>query len=402
MGDPASTSGGQVAGGGPGAPVRAIGLMSGTSADGIDAALVEIEGEPPRVRLLAFRTEPYPDEVRAELFALFSQAPEAVARLCYMNFLLGELFAEAALAVAREAGVAMRKIDFIASHGQTVWHQPEPRTLAGRCTRASLQIGEPCVIAERTGVTVVADFRARDIAAGGEGAPLVPYVDWLLFAVPDRARAVQNLGGIGNVTFLPAGGELADVIAFDTGPGNMAIDAAAARVTGGAQTQDTDGRLARAGKVDPVLLKKLLADPFLRRPPPRSTGRERYGEAFVEVLWRRGHRGPDLVATLTAFTAASIADAYARWLPPVDEVVLGGGGVHNPALVAHLCARLAPVPVRTHAEFGIPDDAKEAIAFALLGHATLLGRCASLPAATGAARGAILGKIVPAGRKPGV
>lgn len=377
----------------------AIGLISGTSADGIDAALVAIEGEPPKARLLSFRTNPYPDEAREELFALFRQEAGSVARLCRLNFLLGELFAEAALAVARDAGVPMAEVGFIASHGQTVWHQPAPETVAGRAVRSTLQIGEPCVIAERTGVTVVADFRPRDMAAGGEGAPLVPYVDFLLFADPQLSRAVQNIGGIGNVTFLPAGAAPEQVIAFDTGPGNMAIDAAAARVTGGAQAQDTDGRLARAGRADAALLAELLADPYLHQPPPKSTGRERYGEPFVQTLSERGHRGPDLLATLTAFTAASIADAYARWLAPVapvDEVILGGGGAHNPVLVEHLRARLAPARLRMPEEFGIPADAKEAIAFALLGHATLQGRPANLPAATGAKHAVVLGKIVPA------
>jgi anhydro-N-acetylmuramic acid kinase len=379
--------------------------MSGTSADGIDAALVEIadaEGEPaPRPRLLAFRTEPYPSEVREALFALFRQEAGAVARLCFLNFVIGELFAEAALAVAREGGVPIGDVTFIASHGQTVWHQPEPLALAHRATRATLQIGEPCVIAERTGVTVVADFRPRDVAAGGEGAPLAPYMDALLLRSPDKTRAVQNLGGIGNVTYLPAGEGTDSVIAFDTGPGNMAIDAAAARVTGGAQAQDTGGLLARAGRVDAALLAELLADPFLQQPPPRTTGRERYGEPFVDTLWQRGCQGPDLVATLTAFTAASIADSYDRFLlprGPIDEVILGGGGVHNPALLEELRRRLAPARIRTHADFGIPDDAKEAIAFTLLGYATLLGRPSNLPAATGASRPVLLGKIVPGGR----
>jgi anhydro-N-acetylmuramic acid kinase len=293
----------------------------------------------------------------------------------------------------------MADVGFIASHGQTVWHQPVPETIAGRAVRSTLQIGEPCVIAERTGATVIADFRPRDIAAGGEGAPLVPYVDLLLFADPRLSRAVQNIGGIGNVTFLPAGATPEQVIAFDTGPGNMAIDAAAARLTGGAQSQDTDGRLARAGRVDAALLAELLADPYLCQPPPKSTGRERYGEPFVQALWERGHQGPDLVATLTAFTAASIADAYARWLAPiapVDEVILGGGGAYNPVLVEHLREYVAPARLRTSQESGIPADAKEAIAFALLGHATLRGRPANVPAATGAGHPVVLGKIVPA------
>jgi anhydro-N-acetylmuramic acid kinase len=385
----------------------AIGLISGTSADGIDAALVAInevagaERLASNTRLLAFRSEPYPAEVREELFSLFRQEPGAVARLCHLNFVIGELFAEAALAVARDSGVAIEEVAFIASHGQTVWHQPESRALGGRTTRATLQIGEPCVIAERTGTTVVADFRPRDIAAGGEGAPFAPYMDALFLRSPDSARAVQNLGGIGNVTYLPAGQGTEGVIAFDTGPGNMAIDAAAARVTGGAQVQDTGGGIARTGRVDPALLAELLADPFLSQPPPKSTGRERYGEPFVAALWERGYQGRDLVATLTAFTAASVADAYTRFLlprGPIDVVILGGGGVHNPVLVEELRRRLSPAKIQTHADFGIPDDAKEAIAFALIGHATLRGLPANLPSVTGATRPVVLGKVVPCGR----
>jgi anhydro-N-acetylmuramic acid kinase len=263
-------------------------------------------------------------------------------------------------------------------------------------------LGEPAVIAERTGCTVIADFRPRDMAAGGQGAPLVPFVDFLLFSEPGVTRAVQNLGGIGNVTYLRAGGTAAEVLAFDTGPGNMTLDAAVRRVTDGQQAADLEGRLARMGRVIPELLAELLADPYLAQPPPKSTGRERYGEPFVAALWDRGVRGADLIATLTAFTAASIADAYRRWLPgPVDEVILGGGGARNPVLVERLTAALAPAQVRRHADLGIPDDAKEAIAFALLGYETLHGRPANLPSATGASHSVLLGTIVP-GRPPSV
>jgi anhydro-N-acetylmuramic acid kinase len=377
--------------------------MSGTSVDGIDAALVSIPaGEPRGVKLLAFETVPYPPELRAEILALCHREAAGVDRVCLLNVAIGECFAAAALAVMAAGGVAAEDVGFIASHGQTVWHQPEALVCGGVMARGTLQLGAPAVIAERTGATVVADFRPRDMAAGGQGAPLVPYVDFLLFADPDRTRAVQNLGGIGNVTYLPAGGTAESVLAFDTGPGNMTLDAAARRVTEGRQAADTDGRLARAGQVLPELLTELMADAYLAQPPPKSTGRERYGDPFVAALWERGFRGPDLVATLTAFTADTVALGYRLWLPAtVDEVILAGGGAHNPALVEHLSKALAPARLRRHAELGIPDDAKEALAFALLGYETLRGRPANLPSATGASRPVVLGSITP-GRPTGV
>jgi anhydro-N-acetylmuramic acid kinase len=384
-------------------PILAVGLMSGTSVDGIDAALVSIPaGDPRGVTLQAFVTVPYPAELREEILAVCHRGVGGVDRVCVLNVAIGECFAAAALSVLAAGGVRPEEVGFIASHGQTVWHQPEAVSCGGVAARGTLQLGEPAVIAERTGATVVANFRSRDMAAGGQGAPLVPYVDFLLFGAADVTRAVQNLGGIGNVTFLRAGGAAEEVLAFDTGPGNMTLDAAARRVTQGQQSVDTDGRLARAGQVLPELLAELMADPYLAQPPPKSTGRERYGEPFVAALWDRGFRGPELVATLTAFTAQTVALGYRNWLPgTVDEVILGGGGAHNPALVERLASALAPARLRRHADFGIPDDAKEALAFALLGYETLRDRPANLPSATGACRPLVLGSITP-GRSTGV
>ncbi|MBI3910752.1 MAG: anhydro-N-acetylmuramic acid kinase [Armatimonadetes bacterium] len=360
--------------------------MSGTSVDGIDAALVSLwrEGGWPRVRLEAFVTHPYPDETRQGLFAAFAGRRDA-GGLCRLNVAVGEAFAAAAKAVAVAAGVSLDTVAFIASHGQTVWHEPP----------ASLQVGEPCVIAQRTGCPVVADFRPRDLAAGGQGAPLVPYVDWLLFADPTRTRAIQNIGGIANVTCLPAGGGIDTVIAFDTGPGNVPIDAAAMFSTQGRLRCDEGGRLAAQGQVDAKWLAWLLEDEYFHRAPPKSAGREQFGELFVSRLWYLKLRGKNLVATLTALTVESIALAYERWLPPVDEVVVGGGGARNPFLMAALARRLAPACVTTYEEFGLHGDAKEAVAFAILGYETLAGRPANVPAATGARQAVVLGKIIP-------
>ncbi len=368
-----------------------IGLMSGTSADGIDAALCRISGtgETLRAETVAFRCYPFEPRFRRELMALFT--PDApVGEVCVMNVLLGRRFAEAALDLMRESGVG--EVDLIASHGQTICHLPE----AG----ATLQIGEPAVIAELTGTMVAADFRPRDMAAGGQGAPLVPYADWVLFRHPEKTRAVQNIGGIANVTVLPAGGGLERVIAFDTGPGNMVIDGLAAALSGGAIAYDRDGEWAARGKVDEALLTELMQHPFLSRRPPKSTGREEFGAEFVTELLARGagRAAEDLLATATAFTAESIAAAYGEFVRPevggIDEVILGGGGSYNLTLRRMLEERLTGIAVLAHEDFGINGEAKEALAFAILGNETVLGRPANVPSATGAKHGVVLGKIV--------
>jgi anhydro-N-acetylmuramic acid kinase len=285
-------------------------------------------------------------------------------------------------------------VDLVASHGQTISHTPDADP---PCT---LQLAEPSVIAERTGITTVADFRPRDMAAGGQGAPLVSFADHLLLVHPRRMRAVQNIGGIGNVTLLPAGARPEQVLAFDTGPGNMLLDLAARELTGGRLQCDLDGHLASRGKVDELLVEEFSGHPFLARRPPKTTGREEFGDAFGRyVLLRARERGlppEDTLATITAFTAATISRAYTSFAPgPVDEVILGGGGSYNPTLVRMLSERLAPARVLRHEDLGISSDAKEAIAFAVLGYFAVQGLANNLPSCTGARRPVPMGKIVP-------
>jgi anhydro-N-acetylmuramic acid kinase len=384
---------------------RVVGLMSGTSADGIDAAVVDITGAPPElaVELLSFTCVPFQPEQRAYILSLCEPATATVDRICQANFLLGEWFAAAALQAIAAAGLTPDDVDLIGSHGQTVYHAVG----AGSPVSSTLQIGEAAVIAARTEITTVADFRVADVAAGGQGAPLVSYVDWLLLRHPSRVRAVQNIGGIANVTYLPPGkdpqGGADGVLAFDTGPGNMLIDDAAGRATGGRLAFDRDGALAARGRVDEALLAELLAHPYLALPPPKTAGREQFGAAFAAQVWARaraqGLAGEDIVATLTAWTAASIAAAYRRFLPrPPDEVILGGGGASNPTLVTMLRACLAPATVNSHKAVGLSSDAKEAIAFAVLAYETIHGRPGNLPSCTGARKRVVLGKITPGRR----
>ena len=373
-----------------------LGLMSGTSVDGVDAAIVEIAGAPPHlaVSLRHFTSIPFTPAQRQAIFQLFSPESSRVDLICAMNFRMGEWFAQAALQAIAQAGLTPDQIDLIGSHGQTIYHQVGEDV----DTPSTLQIGEAAVIAERTGVTTVADFRVADVAAGGQGAPLVSYVDWLLLRHPRLNRAAQNIGGIGNVTWLPAASSSGQPLSFDTGPGNMLIDAAVAHITHGAQTYDEDGRMAARGRVHPRLLARLLAHPYLQKSPPKTAGREQFGAEFAASLWPQadalGLAGPDLVATLTAFTAESIARAYHDFLPTVpDEVILAGGGALNPTLVAMLRQHLAPARVLLSDDLGLPADAKEAIAFAVLAYETFHGRPGNLPACTGARHPAILGKI---------
>ena len=383
----------------------AVGLMSGTSADGIDAALVRVSGAGDTITatLVAYHEAPYERQVRRAILDLL--APDApVADVCRMNFVLGRLFAEAALQVIRDANLHPSDVDLIASHGQTVCHLPPGSPLAEPGGGSTLQIGEPAVIAELTGITVVADFRPRDLAAGGQGAPLVPYADYALFRHPEKSRAIQNIGGIANVTLLPAGCGIEDVIAFDTGPGNVIMDTLVTALTQGEMQCDQDGALSALGQVDGNLLAWMMSHEFVKREPPKSTGREEFGGAFVHELLRRAEAADisaeDLLTTAAAFTAESIACGYREFLlpqHPIDEVILGGGGSYNTTLRRMLQERLPGMQLYLHEDFGIRSAAKEALAFAILGNETMLGRPANVPRATGARHTAVLGKIVPAG-----
>lgn len=361
----------------------AIGLMSGTSIDGIDGALVKLFDN--RFELVHFVSQSYLPQERQAILRLCDPETATVEDICYWNFELGKKFANVVRTVADQAGVPLREISFVGSHGQTIWHIPGHSTL---------QIGEPAVIANLTGLVTVADFRPADIAVGGQGAPLIPYVDQLLFGDLGTV-AVQNIGGIGNVTVVGPESYKLPAIAFDTGPGNMIIDGVVEEVSRGEATFDRDGKLASAGNVDHSLLTELLSHPYFTADPPKSTGREVFGKDFARKLAARGLPANDLVATVTAFTAQSIKDQYERFIFPycrLEQVIIGGGGSFNPTLLQML-RNLLQVPVRTHEAFGIPSDAKEALGFALLAQATLKGETNNVPRATGATSPAILGKV---------
>jgi len=377
-----------------------IGLMSGTSADGVDAALVEWPDDAATrpFRLVAFRAEPFEAALQERVHGLAAgrlAAGDVLRELAALDVLLAERFAAAASAVARDAGVALADVDAIASHGQTVAHHPE--------LHATLQIGDPSVIAERTGVVTVADFRARDLAVGGEGAPLAPFFHWAAFADAQEARAVLNLGGIANVTALPRGGDPDAVVAFDVGPANALLDTVVRVASGGRERMDRDGARARRGRPDAALLARLLDDDFLRRAPPKSTGRERYGWAEGEALaaeWARaGRDADDLVATLVAFTAEAVARACRDFLAGAPRrLLVCGGGARNPAVMDALAAALPDSRVEPTDRAGVPGDAVEAMAFSLMGRNALLGVPNHLPRCTGAARAAVLGEIAPGAR----
>ncbi len=382
--------------------MQVLGLMSGTSADGIDVALVRIAGAPPRIQaeLKDFVAFPFPRDIRAAVLGVAEGAPTTAGEISRLNFRLGELFGQAVLKACRKFAVSSRRIALIGSHGQTIHHQGAASRYLGARIASTLQIGEPSVIAARTGITTVGDFRPADLAVRGQGAPLVPLVDYLLYRDRKRGRAALNLGGIANVTVIPRAGRPEEVFAFDTGPGNMVMDALVKRLTRGKQSYDGDAKIARSGRGLPGLLNALLRDPYLRQRPPKSAGREQYGAAFVEKLIAMGTkekgRPADLVRTATLFTALSVVDAMHRWVlskTRIHQLIVSGGGAHNPLVMAQIAAALPGIEVLPSSAFGVPEDAKEAFAFAVLAYETFNRRPANLPSATGARRPAILGKI---------
>ncbi len=362
------------------------GVMSGTSLDGIDVAIVDIRGK--RIRPLEFTSTPYPKAVREALLGV-SNAMTHTATIARLHFLLGELYADAVKAASRR-----HKLELIGMHGQTIFHEGAPVEYLGRRVASTLQIGEAAVVAERTGVRTISNFRERDMAAGGQGAPLVPYVDYLLFRHATRGRVALNIGGIANITVLRAGVKPSDVIAFDTGPGNMVMDALVVQHTGGKQRYDRGGGIARGANVHARLLKAMLSDPYFTIKPPKSTGRERFGSEFVNGLIATGVALPDLIATATEFTAQTIAASIRK--ADAREVIASGGGVHNLQIMRRLGELLPGIDVKTTADFGIDPDAKEAIAFAVLAYEHARGRAGNLPRATGARRAVIVGKSSPA------
>ncbi len=368
----------------------AVGLMSGTSLDGVSTALVRLSDGPLDARLVAFRQEPY---AAAERGAIIEAIARGGARdLALLHVALGERFAGAVLQLLAQVKTSPRDVTFVASHGQTIWHEPG---------RATLQLGDPAVIAERVGARVVSDFRSRDVAAGGQGAPLVPLADVMLFGHPERGRLLLNIGGMANVTWVPRRGVSEGALAFDTGPGVAVIDAVTRRIDAGAPF-DRDGEHARRGKPVKQVLALLLADPYFAARPPKSTGRERFGLAFadrlLELVRQAGGSDNDAVATATALTVETIARGVEGWLPAATdaELVVSGGGAKNPVVVEQLAHRVRPRPVLAFDQLFFDGEAKEALAFAFLGFLTISGKAGNLPAATGARGPRILGHITPA------
>ncbi len=404
------------------------GVMSGTSADGINVALVRIgpsgksgsrersalggagrgpvrlplkAGPHPTIRLLGHAEYSYPAKVRSAVLSAMNAPQATVADLARLNFLLGELYADAVLATQRQFRV---KAALVGCHGQTLYHQSEPLPFLGRKVSATWQTGEAAAIAARVGVPVISDFRPADMAKGGKGAPLVPYLDYLLFLDPKVSRIVQNIGGIANLTAIPAGADASGVFAFDTGPGNMVIDATTDVLFG--RAFDRGGKIGASGQVLESVLESILRNKFFRARPPKTAGREEFGREFVSEFLRACGRSrkEDVVATATALTARSIADAVRRFVvkrsgsttkTSLHEMILSGGGVRNATLVGMLERSLAPLGVRLRFsdEFGLPSEAKEAVAFAVLAYQTWNRRASNVPSATGARRPAVLGKI---------
>jgi len=379
-----------------------LGMMSGTSADGIDVALARISGAPPSLnaRLLGHASAKFPPALRKEILRVAEQHPITAGELSQLNFRLGEIFAEAALTACRRFKVSPRRISLVGSHGQTIFHQGRLTSYSGAPTGSTLQIGEPSIIAARTGITTVGDFRPADMALGGQGAPLVPFADYLLYRHPKLGRVSLNLGGIANITVIPAAAKPKQVFAFDTGPANMLIDALVLHFTRGRQRFDKNAHLAAQGRSSPALLDDLIRDPYLKLAPPKSTGREYFGHTYLRKLFAlsRRHRAKpnDLIRAATIFTALSIVDALHRFVLPktkIHQLIVSGGGAHNPLILAQISAALPGIEVLPSSRLGVPEDAKEAFAFALLAYETFHQRPANLPSATGACGPAILGKI---------
>jgi len=375
--------------------MRVAGIMSGTSLDGIDVAVVDVSRKRGgvRVKTVAFRTTPYPKLVREAILAV-SNSMTHTATIARLNFLLGELYAAAIKETCRRARVPLDSVVLAGMHGQTIFHEAQPVEYLGQRITSTMQIGEAAIVAERTGLWTISNFRERDMAAGGKGAPLVPNADFLLFRHRRLARITLNIGGIANITVIPPDADRSEVVAFDTGPGNMIVDALVAHHTQNQQTFDRDGRIAREAKINPRLLESMLSDPYFALHPPKACGREQFGREYVAGLIATGIPVPDLIATATELTAQSIARAILDY--QADEIIASGGGVHNRHLMRRLRALTGNRELTTTTDYGINPDAKEAIAFAILAHEFVQRRPGNLPSATGARHAVLLGKDSPA------
>lgn len=377
-----------------------VGLMSGTSADGVDAALCRITGHGTQseIQQLNFAFQPFSPEIRQEILRLASGKSARAADFCKMNFLLGELYVEAVESLCAQAGIRSDEIDLIGSHGQTFWHIPQKEEYLGHSFRSTFQLGECSVLAQRFGCPVIGDFRVRDVAADGLGAPLVPYSEFLIYRSETECVALQNIGGIGNITCLPPACELKDVFAFDTGPGNMVMDAVLSELTGGKMTYDEGGQFAASGTVNRGLLDRLIEDPYLSCKPPKTTGREYYGPGYVEKIMAYADKNhisnADLMATVTAFTAETIRYSIEHYFPiKPDRLIIGGGGSMNKTLVQDIAEILPGCKVMTNEDMGYDSNAKEAVAFAVLANEALFAGCNNVPTVTGAKNPVVMGKI---------
>ena len=375
-----------------------IGLMSGTSVDCIDAALISITGSgtSTKFKQLAFVSHPYPKGFREYVLKNSLPGTGSVDTISTLNILIAQFFVDAVKMVARKARIPIGKIDLIGSHGQTVHHLPTALRLFGKSVRSTLQIGDPSTIAKLTGIITIGDFRTGDMALGGQGAPLVPYFDFLAFRSATRSRALLNIGGIANITLLPKNCSVRDVLAFDTGPGNMIIDALMKKLYG--KEFDDKGAVASKGRILTGVIRSMLAHPYLKQAPPKSTGREVFGKMFVDEIVRRtrGARNQDIIATVTEFTPLTIYQQYSQFLRKrcrLDELVVSGGGAHNGYIMEALRRYFAPAEIMTSDELGIPSDSKEAVCFAILANETISGNPSNVPRVTGARTPAILGKI---------
>ena len=372
-----------------------VGLMSGTSADGVDAVLTRITGFglSTKVEQLGFYFQPFDAATRRAILDICGGDSGGTKEVCLLGTHLGKLYAQAVRGLLEKTGV--EKVDLIGNHGQTVYHIPDDTPYLGGTIRGTLQIGDPSYLAEEFGCPVVSDFRIRDMAAGGLGAPLVPYTEFLLYRSETEDVALQNIGGIGNITLLPAGCALNDVTAFDTGPGNMVMDALVSKLTDGKLSYDDGGRLAASGKIIPEMLSWMLEDPYLAKEPPKTTGREYFGREYVEKLLSFGdYPLVDILTTATAFTAHTIALSLRRFAPRMPaRLVVGGGGSRNPTLLAFMQEAMPETKVQIQEDLGLDSDAKEAVAFALLANEALFGVCNNAPSATGAKHPVVMGRI---------